>query len=87
MFNTDQFVSKKDLLKWGSALGIEFKKQNARKGEVFLKQSQRCDYFYFIEEGFMRVYYLDLQGNEVTHWFSTKDNFITSCFKCSEIVT
>ena len=47
---------------------------------VFLKGGERCTHLYYILSGFVRVYYLDLHGNEITHWFSAKDSIITSPF-------
>ncbi|UTW64078.1 Crp/Fnr family transcriptional regulator [bacterium SCSIO 12741] len=41
-------------------------------------EGQRCNYFYYILKGFIRVYYIDLEGNEVTHWFTPEDCMITS---------
>ncbi|HAA11999.1 MAG TPA: hypothetical protein DCE41_09990 [Cytophagales bacterium] len=80
MFAAEPYVSKENLLGWANELGLEFKKLAVQKGEVFLKEKQRCQYFYFIEEGFIRLYYLDLQGHEITHWFSGENMMITSPF-------
>ncbi len=80
MFRSDQFLSKDHLLKWSDELGIEFKIKRIKKAEVFLRQRQRCDYFYFVTNGFIRLYYMDLDGNEITHWFSSDNMLITSPF-------
>ena len=45
-----------------------------------MKQKQRCHYFYFVSKGFIRLYYLDLEGREITHWFSAENMMITSPF-------
>ncbi|OJJ23906.1 hypothetical protein BKI52_06030 [marine bacterium AO1-C] len=78
MLRADQFISKQNLLDWSNTLGIEFKTRSVKKGDSLLKQSQRCDHFYFVLDGFLRLYYLDLDGNEVTHWFSSKHTLVTS---------
>lgn len=80
MFLTDKYISKKNLLEWSHELGIELKTQRAQKGEVFLEHKQRCYYFYFISKGFIRLYYLALDGEEITHWFSSDNMMITSPF-------
>ncbi len=80
MFQSSQIVSKDDLLTWGEKLSIEFKTQVARKGEIFLKHDQRCFYFYYVSKGFVRLFYLDLEGKEITHWFSSEHMMITSPF-------
>ncbi len=80
MFHSEHFVSKEKLLKWGDDIGIEFDTQIADKGEVFLEDRQRCKYFYFVVRGFIRLFYFDLEGREITHWFSAEDMMITSPF-------
>lgn len=80
MFASDHFVSQEKLLRWGEEASLEFRTQKAQKGEVFLEHKKRCDYMYFIVKGFVRLYYLDLEGNEITHWFSSENMFITSPF-------
>ena len=78
MLKPNEFISKQNLSDWSNILGIKLKTKRAKKGENFLEQSQRCDHFYFVLDGFIRVYYLDLDGNEITHWFSSQHTFITS---------
>ena len=80
MFKSDQFISKENLLEWSQESGLELKVQKSRKGEVFLEHRQRCRYFYFVDKGFIRLYYLDLGGQEITHWFSAENMMITSPF-------
>ena len=80
MFQSDQFIAKEHLQKWSEKLGFEFKTQSAKKGEVFLKHKQGCHYFYYVSKGFIRLYYLDLDGQEMTHWFSAENMMITSPF-------
>ncbi|MEO1652932.1 MAG: Crp/Fnr family transcriptional regulator, partial [Bacteroidota bacterium] len=37
-------------------------------------------YFYFVKEGFIRLYYFDQTGRDITHWFSAQNMLITSPF-------
>ena len=80
MFQSDQFLSKENLLEWSSELDLTLKSITAAKNEVFLEHKQKCHYFYFISKGFIRLYYLDLEGREITHWFSAENMMITSPF-------
>ncbi len=47
------------------------------KGEYFLKTGQRCNKVGFVEEGIMRSFFFDADGNEFTHCFITKSGFVT----------
>lgn len=79
MFNT-KFLSSKNLLQWNIELGLQLTNHTVKKGELLLEAGYRCDYFYYVLKGFLRLYYLDLEGNQVTHWFSAKDSIVTSPF-------
>lgn len=80
MFSAKPYIDREKLSRWNADFNLGFKNKSPRKGEIFLQEGQRCDYLYFIQSGFVRVYYLDLDGNEVTHWFCAKDSIITSPF-------
>lgn len=80
MFQSDQYLSKENIYLWCEAVGINIRKQTVAKNEVFLRHKQRCHYFFFIAKGFIRLYYLDIEGNEITHWFSAENMMITSPF-------
>lgn len=80
MFSSKPYIDVNKLVKWNIEFDLKLTDQVAKKGDVFLKEGQRCDYLYYILNGFTRVYYLDLQGNEITHWFCAKDSIITSPF-------
>ncbi len=80
MIKADQYLTAKELLDWNIELGLGLTTTTKKKGEVFLEEGQRCNYFYYVLKGFVRVYYLDLEGNEVTHWFTAADSMITSPF-------
>jgi CRP-like cAMP-binding protein len=49
------------------------------KGEFLLEEGKVCNYLYFVERGCLRGYY-NLDGKEVTYWFSTEGMFATSFY-------
>lgn len=80
MVQLDKFIPVAKMQQFAGALGLEMLQQSAQKGEVFLSAGQKCDYLYLVKTGFVRVYYYDLNGNEMTHWFSGENAVITSPF-------
>lgn len=49
-----------------SLINEQFMKKNLGKGELLLKEMQVSDEYCFLEEGFIREYVNDLDGNEIT---------------------
>ena len=47
------------------------------KKEILLKEGQVCNYIYFIEQGFLRSYYVN-EGKEITGWFMKENDIIVS---------
>ena len=47
------------------------------KGQHFLKTGERCSRVGFVEDGIIRAYFYDGDGNEFTHCFVTKNGFVT----------
>jgi len=47
------------------------------KGEILLMEGTICRTLYFIEKGALRFYYIDEDGNDITHWFSFEGSFMT----------
>ena len=78
MFSSKPYIDVNDLDQWDIEFDLGLKRKSAQKGDVFLKEGQSCYFLYFILGGFVRVYYLDREGKEVTHWFCGKDAIITS---------
>ena len=78
MIKADQYITPELLLEWNNEYQLNLQFRELKKGTHFLKEGQRCDYFYYIVKGLVRIYYLDLQGNEITHWFSPENSMITS---------
>lgn len=77
MFKSE-FITAEKLLNWNIKLNLNLNDSFIKKGQLLLKGGQPCNHFYYVIKGCLRVYYYDLNGNEITHWFSTKDTFITS---------
>ncbi len=80
MIRSYQYFKAEDLLHWNISLQLDLATAFKKRGELFLEEGQHCDYFYYVLKGFVRVYYIDLDGNEITHWFSATDSMITSPF-------
>ena len=80
MFSAKPYIEIYKLTEWNVKFNLKLKKKTAKKGDVFLKEGQRADKLYYIINGFVRVYYLDLEGNEITHWFCAEDAIISSPF-------
>lgn len=80
MFSSKPYLEISNLLKWNIEFELGLTNKSVKKGDVFLREGQKCDHLYYILNGFVRVYYLDLEGNEITHWFCAKDSIITSPF-------
>lgn len=80
MIKANTYIKAEDLLNWNISLKLDLTSSTKKKGDTFLEEGQHCDYFYYVVKGFVRVYYIDIEGNEVTHWFTSEDSMITSPF-------
>ncbi|WP_276974848.1 Crp/Fnr family transcriptional regulator [Flavobacterium filum] len=56
----------------------EFTSVKITKGDLWIKEGEICDQVAFVQTGKLRVFYNDGSGNEVTCYFVTPDNFISS---------
>ena len=54
-----------------------FVRQERKKGDLLLVQGDICKNLYFLSEGICRSYSIK-DGNDITTWFSFKNDFITS---------
>lgn len=79
MFKT-KFITTKNLLDWNIKFKLGLTSSDVKKDQLLLEAGQRCDYFYYVVKGCLRLYYFDLDGNQVTHWFSVEDSIVTSPF-------
>lgn len=80
MFSSKSYIDIDKLVKWDLEFGLGLTNKSVKKGERFLREGQACKHLFYLLSGFARVYYLDLEGNEITHWFCAKDSIITSPF-------
>ena len=80
MIKLDDYLNAKNLIEWNIQWQLGLTQQSVKKGDLFLEEGQHCHYFYFVLKGLVRLYYIDLQGNEITHWFANQNTMITSPF-------
>lgn len=80
MIQVNKYFTLKKLLEWNIDYSLGLKTQKVKKGEVFLQAGQKCNYMFFTLRGSVRIYYYDLKGNDMTHWFVGKDSIFTSPF-------
>ena len=71
IFNSEAF--KQDEL---SVILPNFKKRNFKKGEYLLRRGDMAHYYWFVEEGFIRSYAIDTEGNDVTTNFYTQGDIV-----------
>jgi len=60
-----------------SALASVLKQHEYPKGKVLVKPDTTCNYFYFIEKGLTRTYYIK-GGKDITDWISAENSFAVS---------
>ncbi|MBX9850276.1 MAG: cyclic nucleotide-binding domain-containing protein [Cytophagaceae bacterium] len=72
-------VSKFTSLSAGSKqeLSCHLKRLELPKGHVLVRQDKVCNFFYFVETGLTRTYYLR-NGKDVTDWISDENSFSCS---------
>ncbi|MEM1002117.1 MAG: Crp/Fnr family transcriptional regulator [Bacteroidota bacterium] len=80
MVTPNQFITSKELLDWNIEFNLGLNQMSVKKGKVFLEEGQKCNYFYFVLKGIVRLYYYDLDGHEITHLFSSENTMITAPF-------
>ncbi|MGY3052971.1 CRP-like cAMP-binding protein [Pedobacter sp. UYEF25] len=49
--------------------------QTSKKGELLLRENEVCNKIFFLNKGFVRMYYLDDKGNEINYRFTDQGNF------------
>lgn len=55
-----------------------FSKNEYKKGEFLIEQGKRAEKIFFIENGLVRMYFINENGNEVNTYFASDESFITS---------
>ena len=53
-----------------------YKKIHLKKGDFLIVSGKVVNHYYLVEEGFLRSFVLDVEGNEVTTNFYTKENMV-----------
>jgi len=48
-----------------------------KKRELIVQPGKICNYLYLIETGILRSFYLDVNGNDITHWFAQENMLMT----------
>lgn len=61
-----------------SCIENAFKSVRVTKDDLWVKEGEVCEQIAFVETGKLRVYYNEDTGNEVTCYFATPNNFISS---------
>lgn len=64
-------ISSQDFDLLGSSTNLAVKKKTN-----LLEQGNVCNNIYFVTKGFFRMFYVDLDGNEINTRFTGEDNFI-----------
>ncbi|MFY8022208.1 MAG: Crp/Fnr family transcriptional regulator [Bacteroidia bacterium] len=57
-------------------IAAEFKQQSFPKNEFLLKENQVSNAYYFLENGIIRSYAIDMEGNEISTNFYTAGEFV-----------
>jgi CRP-like cAMP-binding protein len=57
-----------------------FKEKAIEKDDVLLKNGKVCNEYYFLEDGYMRAYTHDLDGNDVTTAFYSSNQIVCELF-------
>lgn len=53
----------------------ELSQKTYAKGELILHENEVCDKIFFLDKGFVRMYYLDKNGDEINYRFTDCQNF------------
>lgn len=57
---------------------VAFKPMKTARNEMLCNIGQVCKHFYFIKKGCLRLYEIDIRGNEVTGYFALEDSIISA---------
>ena len=57
-------------------IAAHFEEMEIKKNEFFIKQGRVCNNYLFLENGFMRSYTFDLDGNDVTTEFYSNNQIV-----------
>ncbi|CAM3916638.1 cAMP-binding domain of CRP or a regulatory subunit of cAMP-dependent protein kinases [Pedobacter westerhofensis] len=74
-FLTAHFNADEEQLK---TICSKFSRKTAKRNEILLASGEVCKHLYFVNSGCLRIYLLDLKGNESTRFLVTEGKFGTS---------
>jgi len=57
-------------------IAAPFQEKQINKNEFFIKQGRVCNNYFFLENGFIRSYTFDLDGNDVTTEFYSNNQIV-----------
>ena len=57
-------------------IATHFQEMEIKKNDLFIKQGRVCNTYLFLENGFIRSYTFDLEGNEVTTEFYSNNQIV-----------
>jgi CRP-like cAMP-binding protein len=57
-----------------------FNERNVLRNELVLVEGKVCNHYYFLDEGFMRAYTHDVDGNDITTAFFPENQVVFECF-------
>jgi CRP-like cAMP-binding protein len=78
LFNCiDQYYKISDTSK--AALNKALREEELVKNTILVSEGSICNQLFFLEKGCVRGYY-NLDGKEVTYWFSFENSFLTSFY-------
>ncbi|MDN3550050.1 Crp/Fnr family transcriptional regulator [Mucilaginibacter aquaedulcis] len=60
------------------AINAAFKKEGYPKGTNLVQPDNRSHKIYFVEEGLIRLFYINQEGKDITHFFFGENNFTMS---------
>lgn len=55
---------------------MQFEEVEFRKNEYLIEKQKTANYYYFLEEGFLRSYTIDTEGNDITTKFFVKNDIV-----------
>lgn len=71
IFNSNDFSNEELALIWS-----KFKKVTFKKGDFLLEEGNTSNYYWFVEEGFVRSFLIDTDGNDISTNFFTRLDII-----------
>ncbi|MGH1337424.1 MAG: Crp/Fnr family transcriptional regulator [Aureispira sp.] len=61
-----------------TTIETKFTSQTLKKQELWVEEGKYCNHVAFINKGTLRIFYNDLEGNEISCFFMPEGNFVSS---------